>query len=82
MNKKKALEFLDRALDADNKDIKIRVTTMLDYDIVETLKKMALKKRMGYQTLMNQILREVVLEKKNPIKELVKRVAKLEKKIG
>ena len=82
MNKKEALKFLDKALDADNRELKIRVTTMLDYDIVETLKKMAKKKRIGYQTLMNQILREVILKEKNPIKELVKRVEKLEKKLA
>ena len=41
-------------------NVKIRVTTMIDMDVVNDLKAIAGAKRMKYQTLMNRVLRSFV----------------------
>ena len=44
--------------------VKVRVTTMIDEDVVSALKKIASKKGQKYQTLLNQILRAFTEQKK------------------
>lgn len=39
------------------KNVKVRITTMLDLDILKYLKSVSKKKNIGYQTLMNEALR-------------------------
>ena len=40
--------------------VKVRVTTMIDEDVVTALKKIADAKNQKYQTLLNQILRSFI----------------------
>jgi uncharacterized protein (DUF4415 family) len=40
--------------------VKVRITTMVDEDVLAALKKIAAKKRMKYQTLLNEVLRSFV----------------------
>lgn len=44
--------------------VKVRVTTMIDEDVVSALKKIANTKGQKYQTLLNQILRAFIERKK------------------
>jgi uncharacterized protein (DUF4415 family) len=48
---------------------KTRITLYLDDDILEVFRKRADKAGMGYQTVINQVLREFVGKKKQPIDE-------------
>jgi predicted DNA binding CopG/RHH family protein len=41
----------------DSKHVKVRITTMIDEDILTNLKKHAESKGQKYQTLLNQVLR-------------------------
>lgn len=50
--------FLDKIL--KNKEAKNRITIYLDADIVEHFKAQAENSRVGYQTLINQALREKI----------------------
>lgn len=50
--------FLDKIL--KNKEAKNRITIYLDADIVEYFKAQAENSRVGYQTLINQALREKI----------------------
>lgn len=50
--------FLDKIL--KNKEAKNRITIYLDADIVEYFKAQAESSRVGYQTLINQALREKI----------------------
>lgn len=43
--------------DLDIKKSKIRITTMIDFPIYESLKEEAEQRGMGYQTLLNEILK-------------------------
>jgi uncharacterized protein (DUF4415 family) len=61
--------------DFDPKKGKGRVNMMIDLDILDAIRKMAKNKHTGYQTLINQMLRESVLCEV----DLESRVAKLEK---
>jgi len=69
---------LDRILSSPSgRDSKSRITTFMDADIVDHFKKLAAKEGKGYQTLINQALREIVdaerqtLEKEDLKKELL-----------
>ncbi len=70
----------------DPKYTKVRITTFVDLDILKKLKKTAKKLNVGYQTLLNQKLREVILLEKNPrqttIEEILTRLEDLEKKVS
>jgi uncharacterized protein (DUF4415 family) len=61
--------------DINETNIKARVTTYIDLDIVKALKAEAKRKKVGYQTLLNQKLRQSVFKSEN-IEERVKRIEK------
>ncbi|MGZ3723542.1 MAG: BrnA antitoxin family protein, partial [Bdellovibrionales bacterium] len=56
-------------------EIKVRITTFLDLDVLETLKAQAKEIGMGYQTYLNTFLRETVLNEPGVITRL-KRIEK------
>ena len=61
--KNKAIKYGKVELDADEFDkkyTKVRVTMMVDEDVVDAFRAEAAKKHMGYQTLMNQRLRDSI----------------------
>jgi hypothetical protein len=45
--------------------VKVRVTTMVDEDVLNALKKIASSKGQKYQTVLNQVLRAFVERKKD-----------------
>lgn len=51
-------------LELEPRHVKVRVTTMLDEDVLNALKKIASAKGQKYQTVLNQVLRAFV-ERKN-----------------
>ena len=61
--------------DFDPRNIKQRISIMLDLDLLDALKAEAKKQGTGYQTLINKSLREKVFNEKS----LEKRVSDLEK---
>jgi len=88
LTEKKVETFLkdaNEALNAHPKDVKVRVTTMIDSDVLEELRAMAEREGVGYQTLLNLKLREVILGEKivnkNIIRLISDKINKLEKKI-
>ena len=52
------------------RNVKVRVTTMIDLDVLQKLKKIAQSKKQKYQTLLNQMLRSFVDGKKEQDLEL------------
>jgi predicted transcriptional regulator len=65
--KNKDLVFGDVELDdveLEARHVKVRVTTMLDEDVLKALKKIASSKGQKYQTILNQVLRAFVERKK------------------
>ena len=63
----KDLVFGDVELDDvefEPRHVKVRVTTMLDEDVLKALKKIASSKGQKYQTILNQVLRAFVERKK------------------
>lgn len=46
------------------RNVKVRVTTMVDEDVLNALKKVAHSKGQKYQTILNQVLRAFVERKK------------------
>ncbi len=62
--KKKKIEYGTEDIEADefdSKNAKFRVTAFIDLEVVEALRKQARAQGKGYQTLMNEVLREAVL---------------------
>ncbi len=57
---------------------KIRITTYLNKDVLDTLREMALASGSKYQTILNQILSDYLFGKKEG---LVARIAKLEETV-
>jgi hypothetical protein len=51
-------------LELESRHVKVRVTTMLDEDVLNALKKIASAKGQKYQTVLNQVLRAFVERKK------------------
>jgi hypothetical protein len=51
-------------LELEPRHVKVRVTTMLDEDVLNALKKIASVKGQKYQTVLNQVLRAFVERKK------------------
>lgn len=75
---KKPVKYGKVELDADEFDPKyrkVRVTMMVDEDIVEAFRVEAVRRHVGYQTLMNQRLRESLSSETS----LEKRLEALEK---
>ena len=56
---------IDRALEAPDRDIKVRINTFIDYDIYEALNNEAEQTGQKYQTLLNKYLRAAVLKEVN-----------------
>lgn len=89
-NKKKDIVFGHVELDADEFDpkySKVRITTFIDLDILEALKAIAKKQGRGYQTLLNETLRKVVLGEKASVEnelleKLISRIERLEDRVG
>lgn len=87
---KKDIQYGTVHLDEDEfspENYKVRITTMLDADVLEALKSMAEEKGIKYQTLLNKIARSYVYEPrkvyqaKNPLtEESVRRIVKEELK--
>lgn len=68
----------------EKKNTKVRITTFIDIDILEQLKKEAATSGKKYQTLLNEKLREIVLEEetiKSTLSDINKRLTKVEKRI-
>lgn len=61
MNSKKTKKTYLTKEDLDPRNVKIRVTAMIDEDILDALREQAKTQGMKYQTLLNQKLRESVL---------------------
>ena len=62
--KKKKIEYGAEEIEQnefDSKNAKFRITAFVDLEVIDALRKQAKKQGKGYQTLMNEILREVVL---------------------
>lgn len=88
MSKKKEQQFeadIEEALSTSRKNIKIRITAMLDADVLDALREMAKETGVGYQTLLNMKLRESILGEaivdKNVIELITEKLKKLEKKV-
>ena len=76
--KNKAIKYGKVEIDADEfdkKHAKVRVTMMVDEDVVDAFRAEANKRHMGYQTLMNQKLRDSISSEAT----LEKRLEALEK---
>lgn len=66
ISKTKEEQFLretEEALKAPKKDHKIRISTMLDGDVLEALKIEAEKEGMKYQTFLNHFLRKAFIDR-------------------
>jgi predicted DNA binding CopG/RHH family protein len=62
---------------------KLRITTMIDMKIYDLLKKEAETLGIGYQTLINNILRRHTgLESENPIEAIFEEIQKLSKRVS
>lgn len=65
MNSKNKIDIIfgDYDLDGDEflaQNTKIRITTMIDQNVLVALKDIAEKKEIGYQTLINSVLKKFV----------------------
>lgn len=74
------------ATEFDAKNVKQRITTYIDKDVLEGLKAMAEKSGEGYQTLMNKILRQFVTSEgklltENDLSLLFKRNAEISARV-
>ena len=52
-------------LEFEPRHVKVRVTTMIDEDVLNALKKIANSKKQKYQTILNQVLRAFVERRKD-----------------
>jgi predicted DNA binding CopG/RHH family protein len=65
----------------DTKYIKVLISTRLDEEVLKAIKKVALKQGIGYQTLINQTLKEQFIG--NEQEEKIRRIVRDElKKTG
>jgi len=74
---KKRTRRLLSSKDIEDRNIKVRISTYLDMDVLKTLKAEAKKKHMGYQTLLNQKLREALFEDQS----LETRISRIERRL-
>ncbi len=61
---------------------KVRITTMIDKDLLDWLKREAEEQNSKYQTLLNNVLRQARGSNPDRLSELENRLTKLEKKIS
>ena len=82
--KKKKLNYAksDGLESSDFSISKVRITTMIDKDILDWLKSEAKKRDGKYQTILNHILREAKGTNPDRISDIESRLAELEKKIS
>ncbi len=59
---------------------KTRITIWIDTDILEWFRSEAEREGVGYQTAMNQSLRDFVRQGKRPLEEIVREAVRLELK--
>lgn len=64
----------------DLENVKIRITTYLDKDLIEVLKKMAQTHGGKYQSLLNSVLRSALLGE-GAFEDLESRIERLENKV-
>ena len=65
MEKKQENEILkdfEDALRTPRKHQKMRITTMIDADVLDKLKELSKKQGIGYQTYLNDALRAILIE--------------------
>lgn len=60
---------------------KVRITTFVDLDILDEIRRLAKKKGEKYQTLLNKLLRESVFPEKKTFKDLEERILILERAV-
>ncbi len=60
---------------------KTRITIFIDTDILEWFRDQAEREGRGYQTAINQALRNYIKQDKRPIQEIVKEVVRKELKV-
>jgi len=61
---------------------KVRITTMIDKDLLDWLKREAEGQNSKYQTLLNNVLRQAKGSNPDRLSELETRLSRLEKKIS
>lgn len=85
-NEEKFLADIDNAVKAPRKKVKVRITAMIDADIIDELKKLAHKDDVKYQTLLNAKLRESLFDEaiidRDVILSITEKIKKLEKKVN
>ena len=62
-----AIKDIEEALKAPRSAHKIRITTMIDGDVLDAVKAEAKKQEVPYQTLLNQSLRSLFIEDREEI---------------
>lgn len=81
MSKIKDIEYGDVEIESpkdwDKKEVKIRITTFLDQDLLLEIKKNAKLQKKKYQSYINERLREVFFEEES----VESRLMKLENKV-
>jgi uncharacterized protein (DUF4415 family) len=68
----------------EKRNIKVRITTFIDIDLLERLKEEAAVTGKKYQTLLNEKLRDILLEEeaiKSTLSNIDKRLANVEKRL-
>jgi uncharacterized protein (DUF4415 family) len=61
---------------------KVRITTMIDKDLLDWLKREAKGQNSKYQTLLNNVLRQAKGSNPDRLSELEARLSRIEKKIS
>lgn len=81
---KKKIKYtkIDGLEDSDFSVSKVRITTMVDKDILDWLKREAKKRDGKYQTILNHILREAKGTNPDRLTDLEIRLEELERKIS
>lgn len=75
---KEIFPFSGHALDLP---VKVRITTLLDDDVLQALKNGAIESGIKYQTLLNQILKEKLLKKKDELTEIREDVRQMKEQL-
>lgn len=76
------LKDAEAALNAELSDVKVRITTMIDSDVLAALKKSSEEKHIKYQTYLNQILRSALFDKENRIDKIEKEIKEIKSKLA